>query len=576
MNPNTGFLEFQQPLQQHIYDYTGLLCISDHRSLDFALTPNHKMYVRKWNEANRILDDNYSFTEIKSIGWYAGLPHATTGWLGTEFKKLGVGKRVYNGDDFLALLGLILSDGWVGGSESTKNTVSFCCFREDRIEMVREFAYRMRFNEVPSRPGVWMWADAGLAEWLRQNVYINDNYISASKHIPTLVKCASQRQIEHFLRFFGDQHIEEGGTRRFYSSSRLLIDDLQELLLRIGKRGTIEEREPRKRIYQDRLIKSNGPDLTLTERKTDKLSFVRKENFKVEQYKGNVYCATVPNHLLVTRRNGSILVSGNSCWDFSGTGTVEIAYNKAGIGGGPNTFILSEQYTLDCGNNGGCNGDDNTTTLAEAKATGIPLTSAYGPYEGGRGLFGNCKYTSGMILYKINDWGFADSSGGQGITSTADIKSAIMAYGCVGSAIAADNAFSNNPPGTVFQGSGSTNIDHDIILVGWDDSKGAWKLRNSWGSSWCDNGYCWIVYGANQVGTEAVFAVVNPPTPVPPTPVPPTPVPPTPVPPTPVPPTPVPPTPVPPTGTIIIDLGAHAINAPSGWTLIPNQGDKNV
>src|SRR5579872_4467671 len=44
-----------------------------------------------------------------------------------------------------------------------------------------------------------------------------------------------------------------------------------------------------------------------------------------------------------------------SCWDFSGTGICEIAGNVASVGGGPNSFVLSEQYTLDCYGNGGCN-----------------------------------------------------------------------------------------------------------------------------------------------------------------------------------------------------------------------------
>jgi C1A family cysteine protease len=119
-----------------------------------------------------------------------------------------------------------------------------------------------------------------------------------------------------------------------------------------------------------------------------------------------------------------------------------------------------------------------------------------------------------MTLYKVDDWGFANSSGdqGQSVTPTADIKAAIMAYGCVGAAIAADDAFMNNPAGRVFDRTTSQGIDHDIILVGWDDTKGhqgAWLLRNSWGSSWCDGGYCWIGYGVNLVGTEAVWAVVK-------------------------------------------------------------------
>jgi hypothetical protein len=196
----------------------------------------------------------------------------------------------------------------------------------------------------------------------------------------------------------------------------------------------------------------------------------------------------------------------------------EIAYNKAGVGGGEAKFVLSEEYSLDCGQNGGCAGDDNTTVLAWAKATGLPLTADYGPYAAGGGTPGSCAYKSSMTLYKISDWGFADSNGGQGVTPVADIKKAIMNYGCVGAAIAADDAFEvwgdpqNNPSmDNPFKGSGSTTIDHDIILVGWNDSRdGSWILRNSWGTGWGVGGYMAISYGANLVGTESVFAVLNP------------------------------------------------------------------
>lgn len=201
-----------------------------------------------------------------------------------------------------------------------------------------------------------------------------------------------------------------------------------------------------------------------------------------------------------------------SCWDFSGTCVVEVAHNMAGMGGGPEKMVLSEQYVLSCQRNGGCNGDDNVTVLQIAKSTGLPLTSDYGPYQG---QSRSCNYKTGQSLWKIDDWGFADGSQGQGVTPTDAIKAAIMQYGCVGSGIAADNAFSNIQGSQVFKGSGSRNIDHDIVLVGWDDSKGAWRLRNSWGTQWADGGYCWIAYGANQVGTEAVWAVVNNPNPTP-------------------------------------------------------------
>ena len=192
-----------------------------------------------------------------------------------------------------------------------------------------------------------------------------------------------------------------------------------------------------------------------------------------------------------------------SCWDFSGTGIVEIAFNKAGIGGGANVFILSEEYTLSCYRNGGCNGDDNTTVLEWAKSHGLPLTSDYGPYTAS---VARCDYRPSMPLYGLSDWGFADSNGGSGVTPTHDIKAAIMQYGAVGCAVAADDSFMNHPAGSVFTGSGAKEIDHDIILVGWDDATNSWILRNSWGGGWCENGYMRIAYGANEVGTESVWA----------------------------------------------------------------------
>jgi C1A family cysteine protease len=192
-----------------------------------------------------------------------------------------------------------------------------------------------------------------------------------------------------------------------------------------------------------------------------------------------------------------------SCWDFSGTGIIEIAFNKAGVGGGPKHFILSEEYSLSCYRSGRCNGDDNTTVLEWATAHGLPLSAEYGPYKGASG---KCAHNTSMMMYKPDDWGFADSNGGDGVTGTNDIKAAIVAYGAVGCAVAADDSFENHPGGSVFRGSKSKDINHDVILIGWDDSIEAWIMRNSWGDSWCEKGYMRIAYEANLIGTESVWA----------------------------------------------------------------------
>lgn len=234
-----------------------------------------------------------------------------------------------------------------------------------------------------------------------------------------------------------------------------------------------------------------------------------------------------------------------SCWDFSGTGICVSAFMKAMGTAAPGP--LSEQYALDCGNNGGCNGDDNTTVLIWAQKTGLPTTTDYGPYTA---QAGNCK--SGSKLYQISGWGFCDGTG-NGVTDTQKIKDAMVAYGPIGCAVAAGGS-NFWDTGLGIDSGTSTSIDHDVIIVGWDDSKGtkgAWLVRNSWGTGWGIQGYCWIEYGADQIGTEAVFAYVTwTPPPLPPGPTPPSPIPPGPIP-------PPPPTP----GTVTINLTADQVSA---------------
>ncbi len=517
MNPDSNFLEFQVPIVQHIYDHDGPMHYYEGRSLDFALTPNHRMVWRRgggqWRKS--------AITDLPS---YVNIPHATLGWQGTELERLGVGDRVYRGDDFLALVALVISDGHVGHKDDGnggRNNITFCCFREDRQERVRALAHRLSIPEQASRPGVFYFRDGDLAEWFRQNAYGVGGYTAPYKHIPAIVKCASQRQVSHFLHMFGDQHTQAYGGRRFYSCSPLMIDDLQELLLRIGKRGTVEEHPPRTTHNNatGRVFEGKHPELMLTERKRDSLC-IEKENTHIDHYKGKVYCATVANGTLVTRRNKRVLISSN-CWDFSGTFCVEVAWYKTGILKSDGSDALSEQYTLDCGRNGGCRGDDNITVLEWAKKTGLPRTADYGSYMGHAS---QCKFKTTEKLYLIDDYVFADPNNQNGVAAPDLIKPLIMTAGGVGCGV--DAGFRD--PGTGIITGGGNNIDHDVALVGWQDtatkvtstgvtmasvstvaSAGYWIMRNSWDKSWGDGGYAKITYGAYAIGTEAVAAIVN-------------------------------------------------------------------
>lgn len=73
-------------------------------------------------------------------------------------------------------------------------------------------------------------------------------------------------------------------------------------------------------------------------------------------------------------------------------------------------------------------------------------------------------------------------------------------------------SFYSYQPGTVFQ-TPTTNPDwvgwHQVLVVGYNDVGGYWIIRNSWGTSWGDEGYGYIAYGAISIDEYAKYGIQN-------------------------------------------------------------------
>jgi len=48
---------------------------------------------------------------------------------------------------------------------------------------------------------------------------------------------------------------------------------------------------------------------------------------------------------------------------------------------------------------------------------------------------------------------------------------------------------------------------HALLLVGWDDERGGWLARNSWGPTWGNSGYLWLGYGASDSNRQVFTAI---------------------------------------------------------------------
>lgn len=205
-----------------------------------------------------------------------------------------------------------------------------------------------------------------------------------------------------------------------------------------------------------------------------------------------------------------------SCWAFGTVGPLESNIKiKDGL-----TKDLAEQYLVSCNTDGwGCNGGWWAHDYHQWK---IPS----GEPDAGAVYEADFPYTASDSPCnpphphheKITSWAYVGSS--NGVPPTADIKQAIYDHGPVAAAVCVGTAFQNYSGG-IFQTNECTQVNHAIVLVGWDDTGGYWILRNSWGTSWGESGYMRIKYGISAVGYAATYVVYGgsgpTPTPAPPT-----------------------------------------------------------
>lgn len=178
--------------------------------------------------------------------------------------------------------------------------------------------------------------------------------------------------------------------------------------------------------------------------------------------------------------------SCGSCWSFTATAAFEAVVNIWD----KKQYDFSEQFLVNCDNtSSGCNGGSNSALNMYVKYGGVLETDA--PYKAKDG-------TCATYTYHEKAKSYAKVSNTQ-----AALKQAVYDYGPMYVAICAGNNFSAAKAGQVLTKTDGTNLNHAVTLVGWDDSKGAWLIKNSWGSSYCDKGYVWVQYGVSGVGGAA-------------------------------------------------------------------------
>ncbi len=89
-----------------------------------------------------------------------------------------------------------------------------------------------------------------------------------------------------------------------------------------------------------------------------------------------------------------------------------------------------------------------------------------------------------------------------------EIKRSIILYGAVVSTVKFDSCLWLYGNG-VFNETQNKEGSHVLLIVGWDDEKGAWLVKNSYGADWGEGGFGWIKYGTNNIGQWSAWVVAD-------------------------------------------------------------------
>jgi C1A family cysteine protease len=158
---------------------------------------------------------------------------------------------------------------------------------------------------------------------------------------------------------------------------------------------------------------------------------------------------------------------------------------------------LSEAFMQFCGG-GSCSGWGLTSGLAYAKSTGVTDEACF-PYQPRNMPCSDRCSDWESRLTKILSY--------TGHSTTEARKNAISGIGPVVGGLAVYSDFYAYSSGVYRRTSASTLRGyHCISVVGYDDSRQAWLIKNSWGPGWGDGGFCYIGYGQSELLIDSDWA----------------------------------------------------------------------
>jgi len=293
VDPNAGTVQFERPSALLRSNYQGEMYRVAGQQLDLLVTPNHRMVVRSRRSGGSWTPFRYE--EAREV---AGRPRSYLKAASLKDRKPWTNPWGVDPTTWAKFIGFFVGDG----NADVGNRAMFHLRLTRKITFLKDLGLPYReaggdryIIELP-----------GLGAWLRANCYQDE-----AKVLPDGYLYLTADEVEGL--WIGLRN-SDGSSRRntwvYDSTSRELVDQIQALAhvnQKVVSVAVTERKPPQKSRYRlnfsDRLTPrvetgQNGRALSYSE--------------AWEPYDGEVFCATVSTGALLVRRNGHVIVSGNS------------------------------------------------------------------------------------------------------------------------------------------------------------------------------------------------------------------------------------------------------------------------
>lgn len=321
----SGKLQYQRAFDYIERDVDTKIYDIRNKTFDLSVTPDHYIYhvEKKENKLTplcELLKKSKIVINQRHNGYDGGVEQEYFILPPVEFDKRSKKKYIEEAkkpfkikmDDWLAFLGIFLTDGglYISKTRSVHN-ISIYQKKPSTFLMVKNLLERLPFNfKYKENKNEFVFSSKRLSNYLKQ---------FSQKHnrkVPAFIENLSIRQMNIFIQwmFIGDGHFNKDGSFNSLAvQSEYALQSILTILLKCNYRFSIYKQKPKPHYLNGVLIKSNV-ELNIIYIRKDNTSWLEKRRNSIteREYKGKIYCVSVPNRTLLVERNGTFTWCGNS------------------------------------------------------------------------------------------------------------------------------------------------------------------------------------------------------------------------------------------------------------------------